>query len=29
MDLWNTAGPPSPEIRAAMLGEPDLATAAR
>ena len=25
MDLWNTAGPPSPEIRAAMLGEPDLA----
>ena len=23
MDLWNTSGPPSAEIRSAMLGEPD------
>jgi catechol 2,3-dioxygenase-like lactoylglutathione lyase family enzyme len=23
MDLWNTSGPPSPAIRAAMTGEPD------
>jgi catechol 2,3-dioxygenase-like lactoylglutathione lyase family enzyme len=23
MDLWNTSGPPSPAIRAAMAGEPD------
>jgi catechol 2,3-dioxygenase-like lactoylglutathione lyase family enzyme len=24
MDLWGTAGPPSPEVRAAMAGTPDL-----
>jgi hypothetical protein len=27
MDRWGTAGPPSPEMRAAMAGEPDPGSA--